>query len=120
MVRLRRRRRTTRCCRRCTAQADALVIEAQAKRRLADEYDAAQERGEVASKGGNYGNQHAAYVVDENVATAADLGLNRNAIYDARVIRDAEANDPGIVARTVAAAVERGEAPTRQPPCCQQ
>ena len=30
------------------AQADALEIEAQAKRRLADEYDAAQERGAVA------------------------------------------------------------------------
>jgi hypothetical protein len=32
------------------AQADALVIEAQAKRRLADEYDAAQARGEVATR----------------------------------------------------------------------
>ncbi len=34
------------------AQADALDIEAQAKRRLADEYDAAQARGEVASSNG--------------------------------------------------------------------
>jgi hypothetical protein len=33
------------------AQADALEIEAQAKRRLADEYDAAQDRGEVAVRG---------------------------------------------------------------------
>ncbi len=33
------------------AQADALVIEAAAKRRLADEYDAAQERGEVRKDG---------------------------------------------------------------------
>src|SRR5581483_8766233 len=31
------------------AQADALEIEALAKRRLADEYDSAQKRGEVAS-----------------------------------------------------------------------
>ena len=31
-------------------QADALPIEARAKVRLADEYDAAQERGEVASR----------------------------------------------------------------------
>ncbi|MEY9532152.1 hypothetical protein [Sinorhizobium fredii] len=30
------------------AQADALEIESTAKRRLADAYDAAQERGEVA------------------------------------------------------------------------
>ncbi len=33
------------------AQADALEIEAAAKRRLADEYDAAQETGEVAGPG---------------------------------------------------------------------
>ena len=33
------------------AQADALEIEAQAKRRLASEYDAAQERGEVQTDG---------------------------------------------------------------------
>ena len=33
------------------AQADALLIEAQAKIRLADEYDAAQERGEVGKSG---------------------------------------------------------------------
>ena len=32
------------------AQADALLIESAAKRRLADEYDAAQERGEVAGQ----------------------------------------------------------------------
>src|SRR5690242_4763471 len=34
------------------AQADALEVEARAKRRLADEYEAAQQRGEVASHGG--------------------------------------------------------------------
>ncbi len=33
------------------AQADALEIEAGAKRRLADEYDAAQERGEILANG---------------------------------------------------------------------
>ncbi len=38
------------------AQADALEIEAMAKRRLADEYDAAQERGEVGQQtGGVFG-----------------------------------------------------------------
>jgi hypothetical protein len=35
------------------AQADALEIEAMAKRRLADEYDAAQLRGEVRKDGGD-------------------------------------------------------------------
>lgn len=34
------------------AQADAALIEARAKMRLADEYDAAQDRGEVAGHGG--------------------------------------------------------------------
>ena len=35
------------------AQADALIIEAAAKRRIADEYDAAQERGEVKTRADN-------------------------------------------------------------------
>jgi hypothetical protein len=33
------------------AQADALEIEVMAKRRLADEYDAAQDRGELRTNG---------------------------------------------------------------------
>lgn len=54
------------------AQADALGIEAQAKRRLADEYDAAQERDEVAS-----GSVRTDIVPKQNdvcPATAADVG----------------------------------------------
>jgi hypothetical protein len=50
------------------AQADALEIEALAKRRLADEYDAAQDRGEVASQGKPS--------KAEGLATAADIGLS--------------------------------------------
>ncbi len=76
------------------AQRDALVIEAQAKRRLADEYDAAQARGEVQRHG-----HHAGDVLDRNITpAAADLGLTRKAIHDARQLRDAEAVAPGIVA----------------------
>lgn len=91
------------------AQADALEIEAAAKRRLADEYDAAQARGEVASDG------RPKTVLDGNgiPATAADLGLRRDQIHDARLLRDAEAADPGIVRRTLDAKLERGEEPTR-------
>ena len=37
--------------------ADALMIEARAQCRLADEYDAAQERGDVQKAGGKRGNQ---------------------------------------------------------------
>ncbi|WP_430463576.1 hypothetical protein [Tabrizicola sp.] len=89
------------------AQADALEIEAAAKRRLADEYDAAQARGEVMGRARSC-------VGDDNApATAADLGLRRDQIHDARLLRDAEEADPGIVRRTLDAKLERGEEPTR-------
>jgi hypothetical protein len=93
------------------AQADALEIEAAAKRRLADEYDAAQAQGEVA-KAGQY---ERANVENDNVcpATAADLGLRRDQIHDARLLRDAEVADPGIVRRTLDEKLQRGEEPTR-------
>jgi aminopeptidase N len=89
------------------AQADALEIEAAAKRRLADEYDAAQARGEVAKRGWESG------VDKHNITTSADLGLRRDQIHDARLIRDAEVADPGLVRRTLDAKLERGEEPTR-------
>ena len=93
------------------AQAHALEIEARAKRRLADEYDAAQARGEVAS-----GSVRTDIVDDPNdvrPATAADLGLRRDQIHDARLIRDAEAAEPGVVRRTLDDRLDRGEEPTR-------
>jgi hypothetical protein len=92
-------------------QAEALQIEARAKRRLADEYDAAQERGEVRSDG-----ERGKAVPDQNSfskPTAADVGLSRKEIHEARIIRDAEIADPGIVSRTVAAAVDAGEEPSK-------
>ena len=94
------------------AQADALEIEAAAKRRLADEYDAAQKRGELARLGTN---QSDLGVSDGNTrpSTAADIGLSRKSIHDARLIRDAEAVDPGLVRRTLDQRLERGEEPTR-------
>jgi hypothetical protein len=63
------------------AQADTLEIGAAAERRLADEYDAAQERGEISKQG--------AHVPAGNMKTA-DLGLSRKDIHEARQIRDAE------------------------------
>lgn len=77
------------------AQADALEIEAGAKRRLADEYDAAQERGEIKSVGKpNSSNP-------EELAGVNDIGLTHKDIHEARLIRDAEVADPGIVRRTL-------------------
>jgi hypothetical protein len=51
------------------------MIESRAKMRLADEYDAAQERGGIATHGGERGNQYRANVPDENVATVSDIAL---------------------------------------------
>jgi hypothetical protein len=92
------------------AQADALLIQAAAQRRLADEYDAAQERGEVAKLGTNQSG-----VPEQNTrpATAEELGISRKDVHDARIIRDAEKAEPGIVKRTVDAAVKSGKGPTK-------
>ncbi|WP_427026559.1 hypothetical protein ACP4J4_20290 (plasmid) [Aureimonas ureilytica] len=95
------------------SQADANAIIAAAQHRLADEYDAAQERGEVASAGDTL--KHGPGVPERNAgkATAADVGLSRKEVHEARIVRDAETADPGIVARSLDAMVERGEEPTR-------
>ena len=88
------------------AQADALLIEAAAKRRLADEYDAAQERREIATPGNpNFSGR-------EKLASGSDL-VPPKELHEARRIREAEKIDPGIVARTLNAAVAAGEEPTR-------
>lgn len=90
------------------AQADALEIESLAKRRLADEYDAAQARGEVA-KG------RPKSVPGENTfqATAEEIGLTRKQIFDARQIRDAVVQDPGVVRRVLDDMLANGDEPTR-------
>ncbi|RLP79531.1 hypothetical protein D9R14_07665 [Xanthobacter tagetidis] len=92
------------------AQADALDIEAQAKRRLADEYDAAQERGEVGQSGAR---TDLVPKGNEVVPPASAAGLSRKTIHEARQVRDAEAAEPGIVRRTLDDKLSRGEEPTR-------
>lgn len=52
---------------------------------LADEYDAAQERGEVAGPTGNHLRSDA-----ERKPTAADIGLSRKDVHESRLIRDAK------------------------------
>ena len=80
------------------AQADALEIEAEAKRRLADEFDAAQQRGEVASaRDGKLGRSGS----ERLKPTAADLGVSRKDIQEGRQVRDAEKTEPGNVERTL-------------------
>lgn len=92
------------------SQAHALAIRARAEMRLAEEYDAAQDRGEVAT--GNRSKDFGVAGDNAKPATAADLGFRRDEIHDARKLRDAEAADPGIVQRTINEMVEQGEEPT--------
>ncbi len=86
------------------AQADALEIEAQAKRRLADEYDAAQERGEISEQGAHFSN---------GKMRSKEIFQQPKELHEARIIRDAELADPGIVRRTVDAAIAAGEEPSK-------
>jgi len=87
--------------------ADALEIEAAAKLRLADEYDAAIERNEIGSHEGD----RTGKFPDEKLALATEI-VDPKLAYQARQIRDAEEANPGIVRRTLDAALEAGEQPT--------
>jgi hypothetical protein len=93
------------------AQGHSLAIRARAEIRLAEEYDAAQERGEVAR--GSVRTDIVAGPNDVRPATAADLGLRRDEIHEARKLRDAELASPGIVETTINELVGRGEEPTK-------
>lgn len=90
------------------AQADALEIESMAKRMLADEYDAAQDRGEVQKHG-------KVEVPAGNLkpATLDDLGISKKEIHEARIIRDAEVAEPGIARRALDARLAQGQEPTK-------
>jgi hypothetical protein len=92
------------------AQADALAIRARAEIRLAEEYNAAQARGEVGQSGAR---TDLVSIGNEVPATAADLGLRRKEIHEARRLRDAEAADPGVIRRSLDAIIKRGEEPTK-------
>ena len=91
------------------AQADALEIEATAKRRLADEVDAAQDRGELPKRG-----QHRAVLGDNKIRAAlSDAGLDHDSILEARQARDAEVQVPGIVRESLDSIIVSGYEPTK-------
>ena len=68
---------------------------------------------EIAVRGGNGNNQFGNVADKRNLVTAADLGVRRDEIHEARKLRDAEEAQPGIIERTLQNMVERGEEPTR-------
>lgn len=89
------------------AQGDALAIQARAKMRLADEYDAAQERGEIAKAG----KPNSSFT--EELPSAIDIGLTHKEVHEARQLRDAELQSPGVIDAAIYERVERGEEPTK-------
>ncbi len=93
------------------AQGKALAIEARAEIRLAEEYEAAQDRGEVAKNGGDRTS-----VPGENTekpATSAEIGIDRKDIHRGRKLAAAEAAEPGVIERSIGEIVEAGEEPTK-------
>lgn len=81
--------------------------------RLAEEYDAAQDRGEVRQNG-----ERGKAVSDGNSffdgkSSASDIGIARKDIHEARQFRDAENAEPGLIKRALDSMVERGDEPTR-------
>jgi hypothetical protein len=91
------------------AETKAFVERVGAKHRLADEYDAAQERGEVASKSDGDRSSKA----EDLKPTVSDLGITHKDIHESRLIRDAEESDPGIVRRALDEKLALGEEPTK-------
>jgi hypothetical protein len=90
------------------AMADSIVIEKQAECRLADEYDAAQQRGDVQPGG------RPKTIPNENsIPSVKDVGLSSKQVHEARVVRNAERKKPGIVRETVEAKLKEGKTPTR-------
>jgi hypothetical protein len=90
-------------------QADALMIESRAQCRIADEYDAAQQRGEVHTQGIGKSNLPHGKVS----STVADIGLTYKQVHEARAIRDAEKERPGMIKKVLDERLQAGEEPTR-------
>ncbi|WP_428413066.1 SAM-dependent methyltransferase [Pararhizobium sp.] len=87
-------------------QADALLIESLAKIQLAEFWDAQKAAGKT-HKG------RPKSVPDGNAFSAADAGISRKEIHEARKLRDAEAKTPGIIQRAIDARLETGLEPTK-------
>jgi hypothetical protein len=84
-----------------SAQADAIENRSAGKAPPCRRIRAAQERGEVAKHGETLRTGPDVPKRSVGRATAADVGLSRKEIHEARTIRDAERRDPGVVRGTV-------------------
>ena len=88
------------------AQTDALEIEVLADRKLADEVDAAQTRGDL-SKGGRPGKGR------NEELTVRDFGLSRKQLFEARNLRDAITKQPAALRSILEEILASGKEPTR-------
>jgi hypothetical protein len=100
------------------AQGDALSIESQAKIRFADEYDATQKRGEIATGKEGLLRVHPSQVTDiadgeDGKLTQNDTGVTPDEVSKAREVRDAEKKSPGVVKKTIKKALDEGREPTK-------
>ena len=73
--------------------------------RLADEYDAAQERGKFSSRGRK--------ILEATIFIAADIGLRHDEIHEARQLRDAETIVPGTAEHALMDMIHGGREPKR-------
>ena len=96
------------------SQAQCVIIEGEAQARLADEYDLAQEKGEVQKAGRDRKSNIIVAAHDNDIKpSTADLGLTRDQIYQARKVRDVLREDPTAIEDKVNALVEQGLEPTK-------
>lgn len=91
-------------------QGDALLIEMLSKMQISREWDIAQGTGE-ASKGGRPKKKT---VENGDGFTSAQAGLTRDEIAEGRKLLAAEAREPGLVEKAIAARIEAGLEPSRR------
>jgi hypothetical protein len=84
-------------------QADALLIETQAKIQIVDQWDAAKKEGLAGNGRPGSG----------RTILAADTGLRSNEIHYARKLRDIENKTPGAIKALISSKVDEGLSPTK-------
>ena len=65
------------------------------------------------AKRGDIGRSDRCSETEHLTATVTEVGLTRKQIHEARMIRDAEATDPGVIERTAKELVDAGKEPTK-------
>jgi hypothetical protein len=84
------------------------MIEARTKMRLAEEYDAAQSRGEIRTRADNQ------LIPEQNKLSPSEIDPSLPKLaFEGRQLLKAEAADPGIVQRTIEERLDAGQEPTK-------